>query len=271
MTKHINRRDLLMGAALAASPRRAVAVAVESADKLIDLGVAERALATAGDRLLLADGREARLAVIEAASPPPGGEPGRRWPLAEAAKAALAAAIKGEALRLWGQNAEPDRYGRLTVHIQRPSDGAWVQELLLNAGHARVRPAPGDDARARRLLAAEDQARRAGRGIWTTRVYAVRAATDAEALARDIGQLTVAEGAPQRVETRSGKTYLDFGDDWRRDFTVAAAGPVARALKKDGLDLAALVGRKLRVRGWPEWRFGPQIDITVPAQLELID
>ena len=84
-------------------------------------------------------------------------------------------------------------------------------------------------------------------------------------------QAWLIKGAPLRVETRGGKTYLDFGDDWRRDFTVVASGSVARALKKDGYDLAALVGRKLRVRGWPEWRFGPQIDLAVPAQLELID
>lgn len=263
----MNRRGLLFAAFATLSPSIRAAVA----NDLRDVGLIADATAATGDRLLLADGREARLSVIEAASPPPGADPGRRWPLAEAARAALAQALQGEKLRLWGQNAEPDRHGRLSVHAQRQSDGAWLQEILLAGGHARVRPAPGDDARARDLLRVEDAARRGGRGIWASRVYAVRPAADAQAVARDIGLLTVTEGRPVRAEARSGKIYLDFGDDWRRDFTAVVPGAVARALKKEGVDPAGLAGRSLRVRGWPEWRFGPQIEIIVPAQLEVVD
>lgn len=265
----MNRRGFLQGGAslwtLTAAPTRA------ASGELLSLGVVDGATATAGDRLRLADGREVRLAGVEAASPPPGAEAGRRWPLAEAAKAALAQAADRRSLELWAQSPEPDRYGRLTVHARRLDDGAWLQEALLSAGHARVRPVPGDDARARTLLAVEDAARRAGRGIWASRVYAVRPAADAAALARDIGGLTVAEGRPLRADTRGGKTYLDFGEDWRRDFTAVIPGVAARALKKEGIDPAALAGRAVRVRGWPEWRFGPQIDIAVPAQLEVIE
>lgn len=266
----MNRRGFLLGGASLLAPAVASARAAAPAE-LVALGVVDGAMATAGDRLALADGREARLAGVEAASPPAGAEPGRRWPLAEAAKAALAQAAERRSLELWAQSPEPDRYGRLIVHARRVDDGAWLQEALLSAGHARVRPVPGDDARARALLAVEDGARRAGRGIWASRVYAVRPAADAAALARDIGALTVAEGRPVRAETRGGKTYLDFGEDWRRDFTAVVPGPVARALKKEGVDPAALAGRLVRLRGWPEWRFGPQIDIAVPAQLEVID
>lgn len=269
MTMRINRRGFLLGGASLLTP--AVALARVNAGELVALGVVDGASALTGDRLALADGREARLAGVEAASPPLGAEPGRRWPLAEAAKAALAQAADRRPLELWAQSPEPDRYGRLTVHARRIDDGAWLQEVLLSAGHARARPVPGDDARARALLAVEDAARRAGRGIWASRVYAVRPVADAAALARDIGALTVAEGRPLRAETRSGKTYLDFGEDWRRDFTAVVTGPVARALKKEGIDPAALAGRLVRVRGWPEWRFGPQIDVAVPAQLEVID
>lgn len=269
MTIAINRRGFLLGWASLLTP--AAALARAEAGDLVSLGMVDGAVATAGDRLTLSDGRDARLAGVEAASPPPGAEPGRRWPLAEAAKAALAQATIQGPFELRAESAEPDRYGRLTVHVRRVGDGAWLQELMLLQGHARVRPVPGDAARARAMLAVEDAARRAGRGIWATRVYAVRPAADAGALARDIGALTVAEGRPLRAETRGGKTYLDFGEDWRRDFTAVFSGPVTRALKKEGIDPAALAGRLVRLRGWPEWRFGPQIDIAVPAQLEVID
>ena len=275
----MNRRKLLSDIALltaapllcAAAPRRNESRNGTAEDDLSDLGEATGAPALSGDRLKLPDGREARLAVIEAAAPPPDAAPGRRWPLAEAAQNALAAFIAGRRLRLWGQSAEPDRHGRLTAHVRREDDGAWAQEALSAGGHARVRPVSGDDARARALLAAEDAARRAGLGIWATRVYGVRRADDAAALNRDAGLLTVVEGKAVRAESRNSVLYLDFGEDWRRDFTVTAASAVVRKLKAEGIDAKALAGRSLRVRGWPVRRFGPQIEITVPAQLEVLD
>jgi micrococcal nuclease len=275
----INRRKLLCAAALLTAPPRLCAAAPRGnkapdkggTDGLSELGVVEAATVLSGDRLKLPDGREARLAVIEAAAPPADAAPGRRWPAAEAAQNALAAFIAGRRLQLWGQSAEPDRHGRLTAHVRRDDDGTWAQEALLADGHARVRPVSGDDARARALLAAEDAARRAGRGIWATRVYGVRRADDEATLNRDVGLLTVVEGKAVRAESRNSVLYLDFGDDWRRDFTVTAASAAVRRLKAEGIDAKALAGRSLRVRGWPVRRFGPQIEITVPAQLEVLD
>jgi micrococcal nuclease len=275
----MNRRRLLRNAALltatpllcAAAPHRERMQDKRAVDGLSELGVVESAAALSGDRLKLPDGREARLAVIEAAAPPSDAAPGRRWPAAEAAQNALAAFIAGRRLFLWGQSAEPDRHGRLTAHVRRDDDGAWAQEALLVDGHARVRPVSGDDARARELLAVEDAARRAGRGIWAMRVYGVRRADDEAAINRDVGLLTVVEGRAARAESRNGVLYLDFGDDWRRDFTVTAASAAVRGLKAEGIDAKALAGRSLRVRGWPVRRFGPQIEITVPAQLEVLD
>lgn len=238
--------------------------------RLLRAGTAAAVLS--GDRLRLADGTEARLAVFEAASPPAGAEPGRRWPLAEAATQALGAFVAdGAALELWAEQEEPDRHGRLVVHLRRVADGQWAQEALLRAGHGRVRPSPGDVARARDWLALEEEARRAGRGIWATRVYAVRAAADVGRLLGDAGALTLAEGRPTRVETRNGRTYLDFGEDWRRDFTAAATAEAVRGLRGEGVAVKELTGRLLRLRGWPERRFGPQMEIVVAAQLEVLD
>lgn len=269
----INRRRLLTAAALL--PFSGEAAGAEKTamrgDGLLDLGVVDGGAAATGDLLRLPDGRDVRLACVEAAAPPADAEPGRRRPLAENARDALAAFTAGRLLRLWGQSAEPDRRGRLVAHVQRTADGLWAQETLLADGLARVRPAPGDDARARALLAIENAARNAKKGVWATRVYAVRQAADVAALARDYGLLTVAEGRPTAAAVRNGKTYLDFGEDWRRDFTAVVAGPAARALKREGVDPAALTGRALRVRGWPERRFGPQMEIVVAAQLEILD
>ena len=37
-----------------------------------------------------------------------------------------------------------------------------------------------------------------------------------------------------------------------------------------GIDLTALAGKRLRVRGWVMWRNGPMIEATHPEQIELL-
>lgn len=266
-----------MGAGSASAAPRAQSSPTGLDDALLlDLGVARVGEIVSGDGLRLADGRIARLACLEAAAPPTDAaptdaEPGRRWPLAEGARRALTSFVGNRPVRLWAQNAEPDRHDRLAVHLQRPDDGAWAQEALLADGWARVRPAPDDDARARALLAVEQTARQARKGLWSTKIFAVRPAADPTALSRDYGLLTLAEGKPTAAQNRGGKIYLDFGADWRRDFTAVVTRDAARSLKREGVDPAALVGRSLRVRGWPDRHFGPQMEIAVAAQLEVLD
>jgi hypothetical protein len=42
------------------------------------------------------------------------------------------------------------------------------------------------------------------------------------------------------------------------------------AFKEAGIDPKALAGKKLRVRGWVEWRNGPMIRATHAEQIELL-
>ena len=42
------------------------------------------------------------------------------------------------------------------------------------------------------------------------------------------------------------------------------------AFKAAGIDPKALAGKKLRVRGWVEWRNGPMIHATHAEQIELL-
>lgn len=220
-----------------------------------------------GDTLALADGRQLRLAGIEAARPPPGRETERRWPLAEAARAALNGLARGRDLGLRGLEETPDRYGRLVAHAVR-GDGVWLEGALLEAGHARVRTQPHDRALAAEMLAIEDAARTARRGIWGTRAYAVRPAEPAS-LPRDSFQIV--EGRVERAELRGGQVYLDFGADWRSDVTAHLDRDARRLFKRAGLDPLALAGATVRVRGWVSERNGPMIALTHPEQLERLN
>ncbi|MBP2232364.1 endonuclease YncB(thermonuclease family) [Azospirillum agricola] len=223
-----------------------------------------------GDTLELEDGRRIRLAGIEAAKPPrnaPSDEE-RRWPLAEAAAAALSELALGRLVTTHGETA-PDRHGRTMAHLLR-DDGLWLQAEMLARGHARVHTRPDARAYAREMLATEDGARGARRGLWRTRVYAVRDA-DPGALARDRDSFQIVEGRVLRVSKTGGEAYLDFGEDWRTDVTVHISRPVMRDFAKAGIDPLSYEGRRVRVRGWIGLRSGPMIDITHPEQIERLE
>ncbi|WP_247892315.1 thermonuclease family protein [Azospirillum sp. Sh1] len=247
---------LLLAAAASAEPLRVTAV--------LD-----------GDTLELEDGRQVRLAGIEAAKPPrsagSGANPadGRVWPLADAATRTLSDLALGRRVLLHGP-APVDRHGRLLAHLVR-EDGLWLQSALLVRGMARVRTRPDARAYAAEMLAGEDSARTAGRGLWRSRVYAVRDAADADELARDRDSFQLLEGLVLAVSKGGGETWLDFGADWRSDVTVHIGRAAMREVTRAGIDPLSYEGRRVRVRGWITLRNGPMIEITHPEQIERLE
>lgn len=243
---------LLLAAAASAEPLRVAAV--------LD-----------GDTLELEDGRRVRLAGIEAAKPPRSANPadGRVWPLADAATRALSDLALGRRVLLHGP-APVDRHGRLLAHLVR-EDGLWLQSALLVRGTARVHTRPDARAYAAEMLAGEDAARNAGRGLWRSRVYAVRDAADADGLARDRDSFQLVEGVVLAVSKSGGETWLDFGADWRSDVTVHIGRAAMREVTRAGIDPLSYEGRRVRVRGWITLRNGPMIEITHPEQIERLE
>jgi hypothetical protein len=75
----------------------------------------------------------------------------------------------------------------------------------------------------------------------------------------------------EAAEARSGRIYLNFGDNWREDFT-ATIEPADRPLfDAAGLDPLALAGRTIRLRGWIYAFNGPMITLTHPEQVEVVE
>jgi endonuclease YncB( thermonuclease family) len=214
-----------------------------------------------GMTLSLADGSTLRLAGLLA--------PPEREPFGHEAKAGLAALIAGAALRLYPMEMPADRYGRRLAQVYVLRDGApplWLQGALLDQGLARVFTTSDNRSCAAALLAREAAARAAGHGLWALPAYAVR---DAARLApADIGHFVLVEGRVLSVAARSKTAYLDYGRNWRFDFTVEIAQPDLALFRAEGYDLASLAGHAVRVRGWLEKLNGPMIAVTHPEQIE---
>lgn len=220
-----------------------------------------------GDSLVLADGRLLRLAGIRAPQAPLGYAGEAPWRRAvEAAAALRRLAPEGAELLFLAETPSHDRHGRLRVQAAT-AEGGWLQPALLEAGAVQVDAEPLAASALEPLLAAEAAARGAARGLWNDPAHAL---WHAEAAGGAIGRFAVVEGRVLAAAEVRGTGYLNFGEDWRRDFTLRLDPPVRRAFERAGLPVESLAGRRVRARGWVFFSGGPMIALRYPEQLELL-
>jgi len=225
-----------------------------------------------GDTLVLSDGRSVRLVGIQAPKLPLGRKHIKKQPFADRSKRALEDLTLGKTLRLSYGGREQDRYHRALAHLHTP-DGTWVQGRLLELGLARVYSFADNRARVPEMLILEARARAAEKGLWGHKFYTVRGVLKTETY--DIDTFQVVAGVVHNAARVRGRVYLNFAEDWRRDFTVTISRKHARAFAAFGVDMktwpASWVGKRLRVRGWIYWRNGPMIDASHPEQIEVLE
>ena len=157
-----------------------------------------------------------------------------------------------------------DRYGRLPVFALR--DGSSEQERLLREGGALAMAVRLPPACRERLAAAETEARRAKKGLW--RRSPVERAAD-RTLGDRVNRFALVEGRVVSVGDRERALYLNFGANWRDDFTVFLNRKDFRRHPEWLRILSAASGRTVRVRGWLEDRGGPFMRVRDVAQIEI--
>lgn len=202
----------------------------------------------------------------------------KAWPMAAEAKAYLRTLTHGKTVQLYYSGDKRDRYGRALAQVWTMDEAGvrdlWVQEEMLKAGFARVhsfgKPVPSTHI----LLSAENAARTLKHGIWNAKkthgFYAVRA-PDPNALAQYVDSVQIVEGIVISTADVRGTIYLNFGSDYKTDFTIGVSKKSRRLFKTAPYDPLALVGAKIRVRGWIELQNGPMIWLGSPDRLEVLD
>ncbi len=184
--------------------------------------------------------------------------------------AALRSLADGKRATLAADRPKEDRYGRIRAQVFFTSSmtANWLQAEMLRRGWARVNIAPDRRGCARQLLAAEAEAREARTGIWALPAYAVR---HADAAGGATGTFQIVEGVVRSADVRGGRAYLNFGSDWRSDFTATIAPDDLKLFRGTGIDPRAYAGRRVRVRGWMQSLNGPEIEISDPEAIEVLD
>ncbi|MEE8393692.1 MAG: thermonuclease family protein, partial [Rhodospirillales bacterium] len=220
-----------------------------------------------GDTVVLADGRQVRLTGIQAPKLPLGRAGFSKWPLAGEAKAALGGLVLGKEVELRYGGRRMDRHGRVLAHLFTLGGGVWVQGSMLGLGLARVYTFADNRRMAAEMYALERGAREDKLGIWGRSFYGVRVP---EEMARDIDTFQVVEGTVLDAALVRGRIYLNFGADWRTDFTVTISPRAGKLFRKSGSDPLSLKGRRIRVRGWIKSYNGPMIEASHPEQIEIL-
>ncbi len=159
-----------------------------------------------------------------------------------------------------------NRMGQILAQIERRDDHAWVQGSLLSLGLGRVQTTRTNSGMAQQMYDLEDEARKAKAGIWDGGAYKVL--TPEETKDR-IGSFQIAEGRIVSATMKQNRVYLNFGQDWRSDFTVSIAPEDKRVFSKAGIDPLQWNNKTIRVRGWLENYNGPLIQIDHPEQIEI--
>ena len=212
--------------------------------------------------VVLSDGRIVRFGGLEA----PGGD-------VEAARQArefLGARLTGRSAELDLIARETDRWGRVVADLLLPVDSGPPEEsaaaALLARGYARVRPEFETRDCANERLAIEDEARRAGLGIWRDPDYAVIPSSDLAKLLQHDGQFVVIEGRVRRVGFGRSRLYLDLVP--RGGPTIVISRKLEPAFARLGHPVGVLAGQMIRARGALDDRLGPRLEVSEPAMIE---
>lgn len=208
--------------------------------------------AISGDTLKLDDGRTAHLAGVKGAG--------------DETKAILQSLINHHELILEG--ASLDRYGRISADIYTKPDRTWLQGEMLRQGAAFVYPPTGNEPHLDTLLTSEQAARSHKRGIWNAAPFVDLPADQPRLI--HYGSYAFVRGTIVKAERVKNKVYLNFGPDWRTDFTAAIAAHDLHLFRKAGQDPLDLEGKIVRVRGWVIRDAGPMITLTHPSQMQIL-
>ncbi|ABK45913.1 nuclease (SNase domain protein) [Magnetococcus marinus MC-1] len=162
------------------------------------------------------------------------------------------------------QGRSRDVYARPLCYVEL-ANGQDLAEQLLEEGLAIVYPS-ADLNRYKRYSKAERRARKAKRGAWLEGHWLV----DHTEARHHVGAYRIVGGTILNVDQKGGWIYLNFGKNWREDFTVTISHRdwLAHFRKVLG-PFKELQGRFVEVRGRIGWRNGASIRAYHPYQLQL--
>lgn len=198
-------------------------------------------------------------------------------------------------------NGNLDRYGVPLVHVVTDK-GVWVQQELISKGlvwaypstQSNTQPATQSDAQSSQVTSQqimgvlkqiEEKARKQRKGFWADPAYAVKTPDTVKDFENSY-QIVEGKILSVYVKPHSGTVFFNFGDDWKKDFSVRVAlrkvsllglvpdpdlhGKSPKIIFDENSDPLHWKDRIVRVRGWVLGGSSPVIDLTDKEQIDFI-
>ena len=225
-----------------------------------------------GDTLITDKGENIRLLGINTPEIAHGNKPAE--PFSYQAKKALSA-LTGQKVKVVLGKRKRDKYGRLLAHLYtKNTDGTydnWVNGLLVKKGMAHVYSFPDNREGTTKLQVIEKEARQNHLGLWALPRWEIRQAEE-EFEDQDIGRFHLVKGKIKASAYVKGITYLNFGNDWRTDFSVEIRAKDLKRFKKDGINpLQYYKGKTVLVRGHLKPVNGVLVNVSNPEQITILN
>lgn len=192
-------------------------------------------------------------------------------PLAESALTILRDMLENRRVVLYQtldrERGRSNRLQQKLYHISIEENNSWVQGVLVRLGLARVRTDKSNPEMAAELYALEIMARSENLGLWADEANTIRTPENAENF---LNSFQIVEGTVMSAARKQNNIFLNFGNDWRKDFTVSIPSSQVKLFNKANINPLDLNGKKIRVRGWIRSYNGAYIEIDHPETIEIV-
>ncbi len=158
--------------------------------------------------------------------------------------------------------------GHTLIQAKIRDTDEWVQAHLLANGFARVRTTPDNTDLAEEMYDIEDNARGLEFGLWAYPQYKVLSAKE---ITSDMNGFQIVEGEIYSASLIRNTVYLNFGPDWKTDFSIGVESAVRKFLSKGNQSPQQWTKKKIRIRGPIRFYNGAFMDLTHREQIEFLD
>lgn len=200
-------------------------------------------------------------------------------------------ALTGQTVTPYLAAKKADHTGSIAAHLMlstneeyQSDEEPWLQATFLSLGIAFLYIYPDRTSCADELREFETKAIIAGKGFWPQvlrqGIFGVPIEQNTALIVGEADNLEIesAEGHYGIISGRvlsTGKSgrwrYLNFGDNFSRDFTVRVTARVEKRMIEQGLTIKGLVDKRIEVRGVIQSNGGPMIDVFDAAQIVIME
>ena len=218
-----------------------------------------------GDTIELSNGERVRYIGMD--TPESHQKKGSEWvyapqQYAQAAKEFNEKLVLGKKVKLEFDVEKRDRYGRLLAYVY--VDRVMANAEILKCGYGFLYTYPPNVKYVELFVKLQKEARENNRGLWKNNLISHQ---EAQAY---IGKVRMVQGKVINTFETEKVIFLNFGEDYKNDFTIVIFKKDKRNFLKKHISPATYYrGKKVRVLGKIKEYNGPEIIVSHPAQIEV--